>query len=307
MNRRRFLSIFASTAVSATIAGPFAASASMSRWQGVALGARAEILIDHPYAEELVDAARAEIVRLEKIFSLYLEDSALSKLNRKGELTSPPLELVELLSLARHINQKSDGLFDPTIQPLWQLYAKHGVEGSKPSSSEVKEAMIRTGMEQVAVSSDRIVFDTEGMALTLNGIAQGFIADKVASLLAREGLTNALVETGEIRSLGPKRSGNPWKVGIVRPDEKSEETIKLTNGALATSAPDGTLLDPVGKQGHILHPRQGAAEMRWRLVTVSAPQAVVADALSTAFCLMEKKQMTATLAQFPGAKIKHLA
>jgi thiamine biosynthesis lipoprotein len=141
------------------------------------------------------------------------------------------------------------------------------------------------------------------MALTLNGIAQGFIADRVAGLLAAEGLTDILVDTGELRALGSTPTGGDWPVDLA----DGAGSLGLRDQALASSAPLGTVFDAAGTAGHILDPRSGAtARPRFRLVSVTAPSAALADGLSTALCLMDRPQIDATLARFPAARLAYL-
>ena len=301
-SRRRFLTIAAGAGAAAAL-GPARAGAPLSRWQGVALGARASVAIAHPRADRLIAAARAEIDRLEDIFSLYRAGSALSRLNAAGRLAAPPIEMVSLLSEARRVHAETGGAFDPTVQPLWRLWAERAARGTQPGEAEI--AALPLGFDHVRVDPAEIAFARPGMALTLNGIAQGFVADRVAALLAREGLTDALIETGEVVGLGHRPDGAPWQAGIAAPDGRQVARAALTGRALATSAPSGTLLDAAGTLGHIIDPRTRRPGGRWRLISVSAPRAWTADALSTALCLMGEAEGAAALAAFPGARLVH--
>jgi len=309
--RRRFLTILAGAglagAAPGAMPGPAASAPEPVRWRGVALGAEATIALAHPQAPRLIAAARAEIARLEAVFSLYRPDSALSRLNRDGAIAAPPLDLVALLGLARRVHRATAGAFDPTVQPLWRLHATHAVEGTMPAPDEIDAARALVGLDAVAVSPARIALARPGMALTLNGIAQGYIADRVGALLAAEGLPGALIETGEIRALGTRPDGSPWPVGLADGAGGVARRIDLADRAVATSAPEGTLLDHAGKVGHILDPRTGRPGGRWRSVSVTAGRAGVADALSTGFCLMSRAAIEAALAQFPDARLAHCA
>jgi thiamine biosynthesis lipoprotein len=146
-----------------------------------------------------------------------------------------------------------------------------------------------------------------GMALTLNGIAQGYIADRVATLLRGMGLERILVNTGEFAALGGDPRGGPWQIGLRAGDGVLPDRVPLEGGALASSAALGITFDAAGQAGHILDPRSGRpAPGRWRLVSVTAPQAALADALSTAFCLLDRARIDAALAAFPQARIAAL-
>ena len=111
------------------------ASPTTQQWSGIALGAEAKIILDHPKADTLIAQAVAEISRLENIFSLYREDSQLSKLNTQGFLRLPAFEMVELLSICSRIHAQTLGAFDPTVQGLWALYAQEISAGKMPTAS----------------------------------------------------------------------------------------------------------------------------------------------------------------------------
>ena len=300
LTRRRFLVI---SAASLAMAGSGQA-ASLYRWKGSALGARATITLTHPEAARITAAARAEIDRLEDVFSLYRSQSALSRLNAAGYLDAPPFELLECLSLAGALHHATDGFFDPTVQPLWSLYARSHAAGRAPDVSAIAMAHARCGWDRVAIETGSIRL-RPGMALTLNGIAQGYIADRVTALLEAEGLTDILIDTGELRALGGHPHGDAWPVTL---DLPAKPLVGLRDRALASSAPLGTTFDAEGKVGHILDPRTGRpAAPVWQLVSVSADSAAMADALSTAMCLMSRDRIHETLKRLPGAKLMQLA
>lgn len=305
MQRRRFLTILAGAGAGLTLGT--GVGAQTARWSGVALGARARIEIEHPESERLLASARSEIARLEGVFSLYRRDSALVRLNTAGMQEAPAFDLVRLLDLAGRVHRATGGAFDPTVQPLWALHAAHAAAGTEPDPAALAEARARVGFGGVSVSPGRIAFDRAGMGLTLNGIAQGYIADRVAELLAAEGLPGALVETGEIRAIGRRRDGSAWPVGVSDGAGGVAERIALADRAVATSAPRGTVLDAAGRVGHLLDPRTGRPGGAWRTVSVTADSAAVADGLSTAFCLMPRPDIDAALPHFPDARLAHLA
>ena len=279
LSRRRFL------AISAACCLPVPALArDLHVATGQALGARVTLRLSHPDAPAIAARAMAEISRLEDVFSLYRTESALMQLNAAGVLEAPPFELLECLTLAGAVHAASAGMFDPTVQPLWALYAETAVQGRLPSDDERKAALALTGWPRLRIGPDRIAMDP-GMALTLNGIAQGYIADRVAALLGAEGLDDILIDTGEFRALGGDPRGGDWPVHLAQGGE-----VGLRSRALATSSPLGTTFDAGGRVGHILDPRTGAPAVPvWSAVSISAPSAALADALSTAACLMEVK------------------
>lgn len=309
LTRRRFIAI---SAVAAALPAAVRAGGESHLWTGQALGARAAIRLDHPQAQAIAARAAAEIARLEGILSLYRADSALSRLNRDGHLAAPPFELLDCLTLAGLVHAASAGLFDPTVQPLWALWAEAAagerevggreVGGREPAPHQIREAMARAGWPRLRVTSAALTLPPGG-ALTLNGIGQGYVADRIAALLAAEGLTDILIDTGEFRALGGRPGGGDWPVRLA-----AGGAVDLRERALATSAPLGTTFDAGGRLGHILDPRTGRpARPVWQAVTISAPSAAIADALTTAACLMDDAEAIAELvARFPGARLEAL-
>ena len=295
LNRRRFLAISAS-GLGVGLAG-MAPAAPRHVWTGVALGARASIRLEHPEAQAIAARAASEISRLERIFSLYDAGSALSRLNATGQLVAPPPELLECLTLAGAVHRASGGLFDPTVQPLWALWAERVSAGSRPLSQELAAVRSLGGWQDLRLEAGRIAM-SPGMGLTLNGIAQGYVADRVAKILAAEGLADILIDTGEHRALGGMPGGGDWPVTLA-----AGQGIALRDKALASSAPLGTVFDAEGSLGHILHPATGLpAPARWTGVSITAPTAALADALSTAACLMpDRAAIDALVAGFDGA------
>lgn len=292
LSRRRFMAI--SAAVLA--AGPSRA-APVRRWTGVALGARASITLAQPEAERLVAAARAEIDRLEAIFSLYRTDSALSRLNRDGALDAPPHELVDCLGVVTLVHAATGGAFDPTVQPLWSAYAEAYAAGRAPDEAVLASARSRVGWDRVEVTPGRVAFARPGMAMTLNGIAQGYIADRVTRLLEAEGLGDVLVDMGELRALGGMPGGGAWTIQL-----PGDRITGLRDRALATSALLGTVFDAAGRVGHILDPQSGRPSHGDRSITITAPTAALADALSTGLCLLDDLQGTRALKAFQGCR-----
>lgn len=290
LTRRRFLAVSAA----AVACGASARAETVAVWRGVALGARAEIRIAHEdraAANAILADCRREILRLEALFSLYRADSAIVRLNRDGMLADPDPDFLALLSIAAAVHRQTGGVFDPTVQPLWEAYA----HGKAPETAA-------TGLGAVDVGPAAIAFRRPDMALTLNGIAQGFITDRIADLLRARGLRQVLVNIGELRAL----DGRAWPVRIDAPGAGGK-TVRLRDRALATSDTLATTFDTEGRLGHIIDPRNGAAATVRRGATVAARTAAVADALSTAFCLMRDGEIQIVLERFPDAGLVHSA
>jgi thiamine biosynthesis lipoprotein len=305
ISRRRFIHISAATAGLAVVPiGPSVqASSSLVTWHGTMLGAVATMQIHHQdrnEAQRLIQAACDEARRLERLFSLYLEDSALVELNRSGILVDPAAELVDLLTISQRFAEATGGRFDPTVQPLWTLYADHfrqsNADPAGPPQSAVQAALAHVGCDRLTVSRDRIVMP-RGMAVTLNGIAQGYITDKIVDLLRWRGVVQSLVDMGETRAIGSRPDGQPWEVGIADPDVagRTATILPIVDRAVSTSGAYGFRFDPEGRFNHLFDPASGSCADRYRSVTTVSASATAADALSTAFSLMSEPQIRSVL------------
>jgi thiamine biosynthesis lipoprotein len=298
MRRRRFITIAAAAAGLPLLAARRQSTAQeplLRVWTGSALGADAMLQIHHPdaaQADRLIAASLAEVERLEQVFSLYRPDSALARLNRDGFLDDPPADLLRLLATSARFSTLTDGAFDVTVQPLWDVYASHfavpEADPAGPSRALVDTALTRVGHDRIELDARRVSFSMPGMAITLNGIAQGYVTDRVVEVLRRSGIEHALVDMGETGAIGGHPAGTPWSVGLEDPREPGRvvESVALVDHAIATSGGYGTRFDAAGRFNHIFDPATGNVSWRYLSVSVVAPDATTADALSTAFTLL---------------------
>ncbi|QFI77263.1 MULTISPECIES: FAD:protein FMN transferase [Bradyrhizobium] len=305
ISRRRFVRISAAAAGLGLLPSELAARADAApvTWRGTVLGAVATMEIHHGdrrEAERLISLASAEAHRLERLFSLYLKDSALVELNRTGILVDPAAEMVDLLTTAQHYSKLTDRSFDVTVQPLWDLYASHfareGADPAGPPSAAIQAALACVGCGRLSVGRDRIAMP-RGMAVTLNGIAQGYVTDKIVELLQAHGIAHSLVDMGEARAIGPRPDGRPWDVGVADPEVagRTETVLSVVDRALSTSGAYGFRFDPEGRFNHLFDPRTGGCAARYRSVTTVSRGATAADALSTAFSLMPEERIRSLL------------
>jgi thiamine biosynthesis lipoprotein len=310
------ISIAATAAGSALLTGgAIAAASDPVRWRGSALGAQVSIEIHHPdrvEARRLVDRCVLDVRRLEQQFSLYRADSAICRLNRAGILVAPEPEMVALLKTSLLFAELTDGAFDPTVQPLWQLHAEHFAsdrpDPEGPSPQRLSDALAKVGRGGLLVGSDRVALAKRGAAITLNGIAQGYATDRVVETLRQAGLSTSLVDIGEIRAIGARPDGTPWRVGLADPDKSGalSEIVDLVDRAVATSAGAGFRFDQTGRFTHLFDPATGRSPSLYRSVSVVAATATEADALSTAFSLMPLARVEAVIGSRPGVQARLL-
>ena len=301
--RRRALTIFAAAAAGAVTGGPARTATADFEWHGVAMGADATILfngIEPSAARTRIALVEAEIERLEGALSLYRPDSELCRLNREGALHQPSSDLRRALAIALGIAEISNGLFDPSVQPLWESYIDWftaSPDAGMPPEEVVAPARAAVDWRRISLEAGAIRSGA-GQRLTLNGLGQGYVTDRVADLLSARGLKHILVDLGEQRALSPRRGGAPWL--IARADAAP---IHLLRGALATSEGSGCVLGAGGAAHHLFDPRTGRSAARWKSVTVHHRSAAIADALSTALYIASIEEIEAMLPRLAGTAV----
>jgi thiamine biosynthesis lipoprotein len=235
-----------------------------------------------------------------RFVALYQDDSALVELNRTSVLVSPAPEFVDLLRLSQKYAELSNGAFDPTVQPLWELYAEHfskeNADPNGPSEAAVKAAVARVGLPQATCESrSHCPHRRRGSDAERN--CTGYVTDKVVDLLREEGVDHSLVDIGETRVIGTYPGGRSWEVAIEDPDEPSRiaAVLPLVDRAAATSGAYGFRFEPTGRFNHLFNPATGACACLYRSVTTVARSATAADALSTAFSLVSQDRIQSVM------------
>ncbi|MCC6888731.1 MAG: FAD:protein FMN transferase [Hyphomicrobiales bacterium] len=302
LSRRRAIVVLAATAASLPLAlRPQAVPA--YEWRGAAMGGDARILLHGTNAAEAraaLESAVAEIERLEGILSLFRSDSEIRRLNRDGVLAHPSGDMRRAMILARELSEATDGLFDPTVQALWEAYIDWFSAEPRPGlppDPMLANARAAVDWQRLSVAADVIRLGP-GQRVTLNGLGQGYVTDRVADLLHARGFTHVLLDLGEPRALGPQADGAPWRIGL--PDAPP---IALSAGALATSEGSGCILGAAGAAHHLFDPRSGRSADRWRRVSVHHPRAAVADGLSTALYAATVDEIERLLQRFTDATV----
>lgn len=232
---------------------------------------------------------------LEDQMTVYREHSELSQLNRRAALSPVQVEpaLFELLQTACRIARETGGSFDPTSGPLVALWRQCRAAGRIPTGEEIAAALQVTGVEHVEfdAATSSVRYRKAGVELNLGGIGKGYALDRIGETLAQSGVSDWLVHGGHSSLLarGDHGGRGGWPVGIRNPLFPTERlaTIVLRDCALSSSGSGVQSFRYEGRRyGHILDPRTGVCADELLSVTVLAPTAAEADALSTAFFVM---------------------
>jgi thiamine biosynthesis lipoprotein len=311
--RREALKITAVTGISLAFGGALATA--IARQAGLhrvratrtQMGTPVTITIVHPDADaarEMVDVAFAEIERLEAILSRHRTDTPVARLNRKGVLDDAPAELVDVLGRALRYSALSAGAFDVTVAPLVQLYhSRFSTTGLPPSDGELATALALVGHDRVRITGQTIRFDVPGMAITLDGIAKGYVVDRTVGALVSAGAERVLVgASGDMASTGS--DGEPWRVAIQDPRDINAflDTLELRGDCIATSGDYMQSFTQDRRFHHIVDPRTGRSPEHTSSVTVLTRTAVDADALSTSAFVLGPAEGLALLEGTDGAE-----
>lgn len=235
--------------------------------------------------------------------SNYRDDSEISRLNRQSTTEWLPVsrEIGELLQIAKAVYERSEGCYDLTVKPLFDLWGFSRHENRVPSQAEIDRVLAHVGMDRLDVdaANSRIRKQDPELRIDLSSIAQGYTVAAIANLLETQGIQNYLVEVGgEMKVKGHKANGHSWRVAIEKPTPYTREIERILdihqqNGTAIMTA--GTYRNFFEDQGqvysHILDPKTGRPVKHHLLsVTVLHEDPTWADAWDTALlCVGETK------------------
>ena len=314
MTRRRAMTILGAVAglPLLCVADRSEGAALLHQWNGTSLGSPSRLLLyhdDRATAARIAGECAAEIERLERIFALYRTDSEIARLNRDGRIEFPSLDLLMVLSRCQTLSALSLGAFDVSVQPLWTLYATHffgnvAPPAEGPAPQAIEQARKLVDWQAIDAGPRRIVLGRAGMGVTLNGIAQGYVTDRVTDILREHGCDRTFANMGcsEIRALGRHADGRPWRVGLADPrqPETLAVSLDLCDRSVCTSGGYGTKFEATGRFHHLFDPVTGVSAHHYIAVSVFATSAMAADALSTALYVTPPERGATLLASFPG-------
>jgi FAD:protein FMN transferase len=261
-------------------------------------------------AEQLKDAVFGEMARLERLLSRTVEDSDVSLINSRAGLAPAAVnpETMALIETALAYGRLSEGAFDITVAPLLDRWGFRDRQYRLPSPAEIEQALRLVDYTLVEVDPARgtVFLPAAGMSLDLGGIAKGYIVDRGLAELKKVGVSHAFLNAGgDIGLIGSRPDGTPWRIGIK--DPRGDDIIRILplagDIAVVTSGDYERFFEQDGvRYHHILDPATGYPTRSLASVTVVAPTAVVADALSTALFVLGPERGMALIESLPGVE-----
>ena len=251
-----------------------------------------------------LEAVHNAVSKIDQLMSLYRPDSELVGLNTQAgsgqiEVSAPTFQV---LQASQHYTRLSGGAIDVTVQPLVQLWGFYSMERTSiPPLEEIQAVLHQVGADRLHLdASTRTAALATGSRLDLGSIAKGYAIDQAVAALRARGVPAALIDLGgNIGVLGQPPDGRPWTVGIKHPRRDSLiGVLRFREGAIATSGDYDRYFEVEGRRfSHLLDPRTGWPAEGLYSVTVIAPNATAADALSTAAFVLGPERGMALLSE----------
>jgi len=298
------------------------------RYSKNAMACEFELLLNLHQYEQAAASALASFAILDSIedqMSIYREASELSVVNRIAAKRPYSVDerLFAILQLAQEISAATHGAFDITAGPLSRLWGFHKRQGSVPDRAAIDAALANVGMQhlQLDPATKRVRFAIDELKLDLGGIGKGFAIDLAAESLAAAGIRDFVLPGGQssVAACGSNFSGESteasgWCIGLSHPTVPNCRLaeFQLVDQKLGTSGTQRQGFFFEGRRlGHIIDPRTGWPTDHCLSATVICDRAAVADALATAFFVMEVEEVqtfcdrhsnVATILVYPDAR-----
>ena len=259
----RFLAVIAVLSLAACSKEP-----PLYQEQGYVFGTLVDVTLygeSEPRARQAVNEVLQEFQRLHNLLHAW-QPSELSELNAafaRGESKAVSPELAAMLQDAAQLSQQSQGLFNPAIGGLVQLWGFHADEfkAALPDEKQIA-ALVQANpqMSDIVFDQDKVRSNNKAVRLDLGGYAKGYALDRAAEILRKQGIRNALVNIGgNVLALG-QHGKRPWRVGIQHPRKPGAlATLELRDGeAIGTSGDYQRYFMLGGKRYcHLIDPRNG--------------------------------------------------
>lgn len=275
------------------------------------LGSPFEMIVvakDIPEADHYIDMAVAEVSRIEYLISDWIPTTPISEVNRNAGIkpVKVPQEVFDLVGRAIKISELTSGAFDISYASMDKIWKFDCSMKQMPTAEEIKKSVSKVGYKNILLDSKNttIFLKNEGMKLGLGGIGQGFIADKIKSMLVEKGVVAGIVNiSGDINTWGKQINGEKWKVGIKNPLNKDKifATFPLEDSAVETSGSyEKYVVFNRKRYSHIIDTRTGYPASGVISVSVFAKSTELADALATGIFVLGVDVGLDLINQLPG-------
>ncbi len=249
------------------------------------------------YSEEFINSVdlkqsvEYKLNYLNSIFSTYSDSTEISKINlSKSKTINLSDDLAFVLNKAIYYSRLSDGLYDPTVFPLVDLWGFGPTNiNSKPNKNKINDLLKNVSYKYISLNEKELLLSNSNLYIDLNSIAKGYAVDSISNLLLNMGFSDFMVEIGgEVKCVGENNKNN-WIIGIINPkDENNLIKTNLKNMSIATSGNyNNYLIYEDVRYPHIINPKTG-----WPInnniisASVITESCIDADAIATILMLL---------------------
>lgn len=256
---------------------------------------------DAEHAGTAIEAAFRRMSAAVSVLTRFDPDSPVGRLNRNGQLPQVPAELDDVLRRSLAISSLTDGDFDISVLPVLEYFESLRQPVTLATSDRVnierRDHLIN--YRHIIMSDDGVRFAHPGMAITLDGLAKGYVIDQGIAALKGAGIEYALIDAGgDVRSIAGSDPNRQWNVGIVDPGDVNRiaAVVSIRNAALGTSGNYRIFFSTDKTLFHVIDPHTGYSPLNYSSVTVMADTSMDADAMSVAAASMPLQRLKEVLA-----------
>ncbi|UTG62852.1 FAD:protein FMN transferase [Elizabethkingia anophelis] len=274
------------------------------------MGSRFQITLvdkDSISAEQNIDKAVAEITRIENLISEWRPETQISQVNHNAGIKPIKVdkEVFDLTKKGIYFSKLTDGAFDISIVAMDKIWKFDDSMDELPSEQAIKESVRNVGYRNIILDSinSTIFLKNPGMKIGFGSIGKGYAADKTRDLMKSMGVKAGIIDaSGDISTWGTQPDGKPWAIGINNPfnDHKMAAILYFKENAVTTSGSYEKYAEIHGKRySHIMNPKTGYPSTGLTSVTITGPNATMANGFSTSIMVLGEKEGLKLLKQFP--------
>lgn len=274
------------------------------------MGSRFDITVvekDSITAENRIDDAVAEIVRIEQLISDWKPDSQVSHVNRNAGIRPVVVdsEVFELTKRAIELSRLTNGAFDISFAALDKIWKFDGSMTDVPSPESIRKSIEKVGYHKIVLDSvaSTIFLTLPGMKIGFGSIGKGYAADKARELLESKRVPSGIINaSGDMATWGKQPDGTNWNIGITNPFKSGKlvKIVALKRKGVATSGNYEKFIELDGRRySHIINPVTGYPVDQLASVSVFGPSAEMANGFSTSIMVLGKNAGIKLIERYP--------
>ena len=257
-------------------------------------------------ANDAMERALQEIVRLDAVMSNYKTDSELSALNRSAHNHAQTVssDLYRVIEESLQYSRLTGGKFDVTVGPLVDRWKSVMNGEPAPSVEEQEKLRACVGYQKVElIPPDRMEFHSPCLRIDLGAIGKGYAADRAAEILRSHGVKSALIDAGGSTWYGigspPEQTG--WLVRLRDPSDTVDPQVILHDNSVSTSEQTPPTELSNESTGHIIDPAEGRPLKTRFAISAIAKSGTASDGLSTSLLLVGPAEGKKLISEMPDA------